>query len=383
VPFELISVSRIGALGSSVWDRLAGRSSVYSCYPWLRYVETHADAEASYLVVQDDGRPVAALPRYVFTGKAPHFYDPASMFGTPPRRPLVVGGTREGYLSEILLDETLSPQAQRTAATMLLAEIRRQVRADDGTGAMLYLPDHTVDLVAPLLANNDRHFVVDAEAVISVPDGGIEEHLGSLPARQRQFRREIRRFERSGCETRVLRLADCYGELGELSAALLGKYGRVVDPVAEVDRFGRQAVETSDISTVLGAYLKSTMVGFAHFIRWGDTFYARSVGFDYTVARDASLYFNLVYYQAIQHSAAIGVRSINYGCDAFDAKTARGARLRPLWALLLDADRSGLANIDALGEGRTRLNGLAEFDPGVVTPTVLAHALPHQDDTAG
>ncbi|MBM7774413.1 hypothetical protein JOD54_004617 [Actinokineospora baliensis] len=374
MPFALTSVTSISALGQAVWDRLAAGCSVYSCYPWLRYVETHSDAEVAYLVVALDGRPVAALPLYTFLGDAPRYYDPAVLFDLPRRRPLVVGGTREGYVSEILVDDDLSPADRRAAAGLLLSEVRDRAAASGGAGVVLYLPDHTVDLVSPLVGADDRLFVVDADAVIAVPPGGIDEHLDSLPARQRQFRREMRRFERSGCSVRVSRLGDCYTELGGLSAQLLGKYGRVVDPVAEVHRFGRQAAETSGISTVFSAHLESTMVGFGHFIRWGDTFYARSAGFDYSVAREASLYFNLLYYQAIQYASEHGIRWINYGCDAFDAKTARGARLRPLWALLLNTADHPLAHIDPDHEGGARLADFEKFDPAVRTPTVLAHA---------
>jgi len=361
------AVTTLADVDPADWNRLARQASVYSSYRWLRYVETHRNAVARYFLVRRGRELLAALPSYLFRADIPTFYDPTRLLGATrmaePDRPVLIGGTREGYRSELLTSDALSEDERRTVVSLLLADLRRQGAEADALTAILYVPDHTVEFLAPCLRETDRLFVLDAEAVIAVPVDGLPAYLDRMPRHRRNtIRREMKRFAASDCRLEIHRLADCLADIGRLSVQLLGKYGRIADPDEEAHRFERQAAFTNELSRVFCAYRGDSMVGFAHFIQWRDTVYARSLGFDHDVSRQAALYFNLAYYSAIRYAAATNIRLINLGCDSFEAKVARGARLYPLWGILLDVDRAGLDHVDFTAFQRERLlqlSGLA------------------------
>ncbi|GAA3296758.1 GNAT family N-acetyltransferase [Dactylosporangium vinaceum] len=374
IPLEPVAVPAIADVDAEAWTSIAGRSSAYSSHRWLQYVQTHTDADVVYLLARREGTVVAGLPSYLFPGDVPKFYDPQWLLRDEwrgERRPVVLGGVREGYRSEILTSDTLPEPERDAAVALLLSQLRHRRARHDAIAAILYLPDRALELLAPLLGPGDRRFVVDAEAVIAVPEGGLPAYLADLPGKRRAtVRRDQERFDRSGCLLQESDLADCYADLGRLSAHLLGRYGRHVDPDAEVHRFQRQAASTAGMNRVFLARRDGRLVGFAHFLIQDDIMYARSGGFDYSIAREAALYFNLVYYTAIRYAAQRGVKFVNYGCDALQAKVFRGARLHPLWAVLIDADQCGLGHLDYAAAERRALAPIAALDDRVVTDTV-------------
>jgi len=101
----------VDALSPETWSRVSGRCSVYSSAPWLRHLEWREDATVSYLLARVGGETAAVLPTYLFTGAVSNpFYDPEVLFARTAQasraRPLLLGGTREGYTTEVMLDNT-------------------------------------------------------------------------------------------------------------------------------------------------------------------------------------------------------------------------------------------------------------------------------------
>jgi predicted N-acyltransferase len=374
--YKVSSVANIYEVDPHAWEEMALTASAYSSYPWLSYVETHNDAQVIYLLAYQEDCLVASLPVYHFREKLPLYYDPGFLFSASENRRsnghTMIAGTREGYISEMLTLSSVPAADRRDIAASLLAELRRQARADGDNCAILYMPDTTAELFAPFRREGDRLAVIDAQAVMNVPAGGLATYIEQMPASKRQLiRRDIRRFERSGCQFREMKLSQCYRQLGGLSAELLNKYGHEANASDEASRFGRQAEWIDDISTVMCAYLEDRIVGFAHFIEWQDILYARAIGFDYSIAHEAGLYFNLLYYRAVQYASEHGISAIDYGCGSYETKVARGARLRSLWGLLLDAPDSGVDEAETTEQERRRLRSYAELDPAVITGTVM------------
>jgi hypothetical protein len=105
VTVTLTEADRIAEIDPADWNRLAGGASLYSAHAWLAYVEEYGDCAPRYLVAHAGGRPVAALPTYRFTGPIPRYYDPEFLVpGASVGRPVLVGGTRQGYATEFLVD---------------------------------------------------------------------------------------------------------------------------------------------------------------------------------------------------------------------------------------------------------------------------------------
>lgn len=379
-PARLEEHAHIDAVGQADWEAVSAGCSLYSSYPWLRAVEDHGDAETRYLAVRSGHRLLGALPVYRFDDTAPPFYDPARLFSLPDwapvarlTRPLLVGGTRDGYVTEALLRPDLAPVVARQVLGLLVDRFRAMARAAGGWGELLYLTEPTARAMSPLLGRQDQLVTLDARARLRLDGGGFDGYLRGLSRNRRTaIRREIRQFTASGCESSVARLSECHRVLGPLSAQFLRKYGHQMTAEQETRRLAEQAAALDDLSTVLLAAHGGRVVGFALFFRWGDTLYSRSVGFDDELARPAALYFNLVFYRAVEFASERGIRVIDYGCDAFEAKVNRGALLEPLSGMLLDVPSShGISDLVA-ASGRTRADELSRLS--AATPSGQAAA---------
>lgn len=158
---ELVELASIRDAEVDRWNALAGDAALYSTHRWLLYGEELADAGSRHLVAASGGTYTVGLPTHRFTGKVPHFYDPAVLFPgaaepATPERPLLLGGTRLGYTSEVIVAPgTVEPLAAAGVRTVL--DRFRAMGADDGgLAALLYLTDESVERLLPHLGPRTR-----------------------------------------------------------------------------------------------------------------------------------------------------------------------------------------------------------------------------------
>ncbi|MET9954798.1 GNAT family N-acetyltransferase [Streptomyces sp. NPDC006339] len=369
---EVTEVRSVTEVDAAEWERLAADASLYSSHRWLAYLEQYRDCEPRYLLARHAGRTVGALPLYEFPGDVPKFYDPAHLLPVPQTtgataRPYVLGGTRAGYTTEVLLAPGLDEDVARAAARALLGRVR-QLRRDGGLAALLYLTDETAALLLPELGSEDRLTLVDSRARIDVDADGLDGLRARVGRKTRaRIRNEMRNFEEAGCVREVLPLSACHQELGPLAAQVLLRYGYPTSAEEEAARFASQAERLDDLTQVVLARRDGRVVGFTLFFVRNGTMYGRVHGLDDTLARRASLYFNLTYYHAIEYAAGHGVTTLDLGCDSHETKVLRGAELQPLWGLFLDLplDAAGRAELRARHE--ERLGTFAAWDPRIRT----------------
>ena len=96
-------------------------------------------------------------------------------------------------------------------------------------------------------------------------------------------------------------------------------------------------------------------VGFMTFIEEGPVWWGRFPGFDYSVAPQVYLYFNLLFYHPIQLAINRGITSLAYSMGSYETKCSRGCSLRNFLAYVRvpdDAVRSHLAVIDRVQRRR-------------------------------
>lgn len=363
----LTQVDRIAEIDPADWDRLAGGASLYSAHPWLAYVEQYGDCTPQYLMAHADGRAVAALPTYRFAGTIPRYYDPEFLVPGPAvGRPVLVGGTRQGYTTEVLVNPAAAEPVRHSALRGLLGHLRAEPAE---LTALLYLPEEALATIRPHLSAEDSVFLLDARARVHVPADGLAGYREAVSKNTKaRMRKEMRRFTEVGCTAQVCRLSECHESLGELSAQVLQRYGHSMTAEAEAERFAIQARDLDDMCHVILARQGDRVVGFTQFFAWGEVLYGRLHGLDDVMARSAALYYNLTYYHALEFAAEHGFTTIDLGCDSYEAKARRGARLDLLWGVALepswsDATRSSLADA-----GRARLAEFEAWDPGVRTP---------------
>jgi predicted N-acyltransferase len=369
-------VDRIAEVDPVAWNRLAGRASLYSVHAWLAYVEEYGDCAARYLLVWQRDSLIAALPTYRFAGSIPRFYDPELLLpgvaGRAAVRPVLVGGTRQGYATEFLLDPELDAPARDAVVHALLDALRAEPAA---LTVLLYLPEEALLTARSGLSEEDVAFLLDARARLDLPAGGLAGYRATVSANARKrMRKEMRRFADAGCRAEVRRLSECHASLGELSAQVLRRYGHPITAQAEAGRFAVQArTPLDDLCHVVLAKQGERVVGFTQFFGWNHVLFGRLHGLDDTMARSAALYYNLTYYRAIELAADLGYPTIDLGCDSYEAKVRRGARLDLLWGVALAPGWGSRTRAAIADAGRARLAEFAEWDPSVRTP--FAHDL--------
>ncbi|MGW3891949.1 GNAT family N-acetyltransferase [Micromonospora chokoriensis] len=363
---RLTELDRIRDVDQPVWDSLAQDTSLYSSHAWLSYTEQYGDAEPRYLLVHADDRPVAALPTFAFQADVPRYYDPGFLFptGGPPPRPLLLGGTRQGYTSDILLAPDIAPDVATAAVRLLVTSLRD--RGDAELRALLYLTDTALRHLRPELTDDDAVLLLDARARLPVDGDGLDGYRRRVSDNTAaRMRKEMRHFRDAGCELEIRRISECHEHLGELSARVLQRYGHPNTAAEEAERFARQAEELDDLGVVLLARQGGRVVGFTQFFVWNDVMYGRVHGLDDAIARQAALYYNLTYYHAIEYAAQHDIDTIDLGCDSYEAKVRRSARLDPLWGVVLGAPWTAPVRDQLEQQQQERLAEFARWDPSI------------------
>lgn len=177
--------------------------------------------------------------------------------------------------------------------------------------------------------------LVGADCLIDLPGTGIEDHVASLPTRQRRtnFRREQRRFDEIGLRVEQVDLVEYWPRLGPLLANVQRKYGHDCTAEQMATLLCRQAEHLGDRAIVFACFSGSQLAGFAMCYRWGAELALRVVGFDYTRVTGADEYALVAAHAPLAYGYRHGVRRLHLGIDSYEAKIRRGAQVRPLWAV--------------------------------------------------
>jgi hypothetical protein len=340
------------------WDQLASGRSFYVAADWLRFADTDRVASSQYLGLAIDGRLAAALsshwaPDEIEAGYiAARAIEPSFEMALPSNGVLTLGG-RRGFLSGVLV----APGADRSAAAGHLADLirhatggMREPRAGGSGGSSPrastaawwwpYLVTSDADVV---MAAGERLggaarpgvHLVGADCVMDVVGTTIDDHVATLPTRQRRanFRREDKRFTDSGLAIRQVGLAEHWRDLGPLLAAVQQKYGHGQSAGEMSARLRRQGEHLGSRAVVFACFDGDVIVGFALAYRWGDELALRVVGFDYERLRGADEYAQLAVHAPLRYCYSHGLRRLHLGTASHEAKCRRGARPRPLWAV--------------------------------------------------
>jgi hypothetical protein len=335
----------------AAWDRLAASSALYLSHTWVRGVADALAMSSEYLLATIDGRLVGVLPVH-WGGTHPNpRYRPGVAFGDLEpgwNGRFTLAGAATGYHTDLLVDRDLPAPQRFEVVAALLAGVREAVRREGTRGAFfMYCTEQTT---GELTAHAPDAVLLRQfpEAEIPLPGSGPGDYLASLPGpRRRRVRAEMRAFATAGYTPGRERLPDIWHEAVPLVAAVEAKYGGRLssEQVAEVLRV--QAQQFGELGVAFTARRGGRLVGLCVCYPWAGRLYARLVGFDYPALAGAFEYFALTYYQPIEYCYEQRLTALNLGPGAYRAKTLRGARLSPRWAVVIDAtavpDRATLA----------------------------------------
>jgi uncharacterized protein len=332
---------------------------------WWRYVEQTDLHEVRYLAIEDGGRLVALAPLLISrAGNGLLFYDLPKMAGDEsafgdadrltlseqerysalradlryarmdqyPSVTMAVFGSHSG----IALADDLGPFG-RSRVLAALPDLLRAAAEELGcrSSGLLYLSAQELESMRGVGAAGYHAAVVGAEGVLELPAvDSFEAYLAHMrSSRRRSVRKELADFTARGlrCVVRTGKTA-LSQELVDLQVALRAKHGLPGGRERVLRDFHLLASLLGSDCVVISAHRAESIVGFALYLRSGDSLYARTGGFE-READGTSCYFPLAYHETARWALANGIRHIFYGLSASEAKRARGCRLEPRFGL--------------------------------------------------
>ncbi|ANP53486.1 hypothetical protein J2Z21_007697 [Streptomyces griseochromogenes] len=339
------------------WENLTGTAPFYLGAAWLRFIDSAGGAEPRYRVLVRDRHPVAALAAHWNPDESHPDYRAQEVLAEagPPR--LTLGG-RRGYRSGLLHAPGAGPDSVTADLAELLADAVEDEPRAEGRWWWPFLTTDESDLVlaAARRARPSASLqlrLVGADCVMDVVGDGVDDFVAALPAKQRRtnFRREQRRYADSGLRSRRLRLSQVWEEAAELHAQVQRKYGHDTSVEHLRGFLRRLADQLDDLSVVFAAYDGDRMIGFTLCFAIGGELTVRLNGLDYAHLADADEYAQLTVHEPLRYCYENGLRRLHLGMDSYDAKCRRGARVRPLWAVVGEdpaADTTSRRRLDEL-----------------------------------
>lgn len=308
---------RVAESFQAVRSSLSGLLTEQTARELLRVerLETGFGHRVEYVVALDGAMPRGVLPVFHRPGAETRL----GSIGTMPTWTAIHG-----------------PGRDRTAEALFAAGIALATEAGTTTVLAPLLHD---ELVGGFLAAA-RRVVPDArptpratyEGIIDVTFSSFEGYVDSLPARQRQIRRQRRRFLESRLTVVDRRLTDAAGELAPFLHQVETKYGNH-RPVEEYEAYLWTAgAAMGRHGRTLVALDGERPVAFSVIWDQGNGWRMRFWGCDYAqpVVRESYAYFNLNFYEPLALAARSGVDCLHYGTESLRTKQERGARLHPL-----------------------------------------------------
>jgi hypothetical protein len=243
-------------------------------------------------------------------------------------------GALRGGTTRLQVSPALGEVATRQAVGEVLDGVEAMARGEGIRSiAFLYLPPEDALARQVLEAYGYMAFgPTHNVSVLRIPGDTFQDYLNCFGKRRRDsIRWERRKIAAAGVKIGIEELSrDLSEEMMPLEAQLYKKYGHPSHPTKMARRLHDSVIrEYGPAAPVITARADGVLRGYAAFIQVGPTLYSRDTGYDYTWLRGLPLYFEVVFYSAIDLATRSGVREINYSYGSDDTKTSRGCDLRP------------------------------------------------------
>lgn len=338
-------VERLGDVPKSEWSRLALGGSIFLDPRWLELVEDTAGVPLSYHWLNGEEGLRAALttafadhtvpwvlnlPSFLLKMRVDAGIQDAIEFSrrvsTEALLPVLIAGGRHIGHSRLLSDSSvLSTERDR-----LIADVEERAREIGARSvAFPFVDEADSDLMMVLDERRYQRFSVGEYYTLGVDSGGFDSYLARLPRKRRtsvRHERELIKSSDISFSVDVLGNAPI-GELAQLEANLMGRYGTAWNPHTSVAFFESLIDRFGDDVFVTMAHSGGAVRGFGLvFSSANGVWYLRQAGFDYEYLSRARLplYFEMMYYRVVELAAQAGIHSIHYGLGSGDAKRSRG-----------------------------------------------------------
>lgn len=323
-----ISTSRINDIANE-WRRAVRSDSLLVKPEWLTVSES-PDGTSKYLVLPDG--PGALVAELIEAGAFPT-RDPLSLLAQADPAddtsgkldslyPVVASALPGAYLPGVLQQPGSDPGA-------LLDGLDEATASWGGrTTAVMHVPDSD-PLVEPLRARGYVAVAVLAQCVLTVEWSDFDEYLRSLSQNRRtSIRRERRIFAESGMAVEEMDVREAGREMAVLHARQLRRYGHDIPEERLIQLLERIAEHLAPWCRVLAAKRDGQLEAFALCYETCGELHPKMTGFS-AYAEQHFGYFNMTYYELVEHSLRHGLDKIVLGPLSYEAKVVRGARLEP------------------------------------------------------
>ncbi|MFD7921902.1 GNAT family N-acetyltransferase [Streptomyces sp. NPDC059740] len=225
-----------------------------------------------------------------------------------------------------------SPEQRRTVMAALPALLQQTaVELGCRSTALLYVGEPEAEAVdAAATRDGYQATLLGAEAVHRLPAADWEGYVAGLSSRRRRgLRKEVAAYEQGGFRTvATTGPAALDDRVTALQVAHRAKYGLPGGQERVRRDFAALREEIGESCVVLGAVREDRLLGFALYLRAGDSLFLRTVGF----APEADgCYLALTYHESTRWALENGIRRIHYGLATYEAKFQRGCTLHPRW----------------------------------------------------
>lgn len=268
--------------------------------------------------------------------------DEVTALGEDPFFPCLLLGSPLGYRTEVAYNFW----TPHLFSDMVVAVV--QAAADTGVRTVLapWIPGRrgNEDLVAALAAAGGHAAFWGYEDYIPLRAEGWEAHLAEQPIKIRQrITGDERRAAASGIEVRRVqgeKIRPYISRIAELTCLNREKNGAGQEP----EQIRAMLAGILDAGVDVRAYLGldgDRVVGSCVVLRKDDRLFPKWAGFDYSAIGERSgLYFAMVLNAPVRDAYAEGLRAVEFGAGAHQAKKLRGCSSRTVTTVLLMTDKA-------------------------------------------
>lgn len=266
--------------------------------------------------------------------------DEVAAMGEDSFFPCLLLGSPLGYRTEVAYN-FWSPQLFGTMVDKLLTAAQTS-----GVRSVIapWVPSRpgNEDLVAALERHGAASGFWGYENFMRLRTGGWDEHLAALPSRRRRrLSADTRRLEATGLLVERLdgeALRPHIARIAELTCLNREKNGAGQDPRHIEVMLTRLLDHGADVRGYLG-FRDGQVLASIVVLRKGQRLYAKWGGFDYATIGDRSgVYFAMGLDAPVRDAYAEGLRAVEFGAGAHEAKSLRGCESRAITTVMWLAD---------------------------------------------
>jgi predicted N-acyltransferase len=355
------------------WNKLSSSGRVFNTAAWFEINASAVGPRNWFVMVHDQGRPLALCPVFLHTQPASYAYfdfwrivSGATLFGgdiAPPPimdwQPHLVVGVPYGYCSPVLIASELANAERQDVVDTLLDSLSDLARREGAAYiGFLYMPQED-QFLADLNGRGIRSGVIMADSVLHLANRTWEEYLQSLGGhRRRRILAEIRASNKQAIRVSLETPgSDTPRLLAQMEVELFNKYAQQGDVLVWEAWYTKLLVLLGPKVRLYLCWKGEEAAGYSLFLTEGDTWVAKATGYRYGLLspRDYA-YFVTVYYEPVRDAISHGVAEIQYGAAAYDAKLLRGCKLKPLCGAVLPVSREAESMVAVLADYQTVLN---------------------------